>query len=304
MNFSDINYVENENITAYKQKSFLYTFDYLTKYCLDNNIILINNYEKDNINCHTIIEGKCQNISCDKFFKKKFYKLVKTNAYCKECIYINAKEKRKQTNLKTIGNENYFQNDLIKEKIKQTNYIKYGVSHITKSDIIKDKIRQTNLIKYGYTHQSFNQDIQKKITETNIKKYGVKHLMHKPEHCEYILSKAYKYKEYVFPSGNNIKYQGYENLALDELIYIEKLNENDIIVGMKNVPKIIYTDENNKERYHFVDIYIPSQNRCIEVKSTWTFKKKNVILKQKSAKQKGYNYEIWVYDKKGNKVIY
>ena len=55
---------------------------------------------------------------------------------------------------------------------------------------------------------------------------------------------------------------------------------------------------------NYVDIYIPSQNRCIEVKSTWTAKKNvhNIFLKQYAAKQLGYNYEIWVYDGKGNKI--
>ena len=75
-------------------------------------------------------------------------------------------------------------------------------------------------------------------------------------------------------------------------------------MGIKNVPKITYIDDNNIERYHYVDIFIPSQNRCIEIKSSWTFKKPNVLLKQKYAKEKGYNYEIWVYDKKRNKIIY
>ena len=55
----------------------------------------------------------------------------------------------------------------------------------------------------------------------------------------------------------------------------------------------------------YVDIYIPSQNRCIEVKSDWTYniKTNNIALKQLAAKELGYNYEIWVYDKKGNKTI-
>lgn len=49
---------------------------------------------------------------------------------------------------------------------------------------------------------------------------------------------------------------------------------------------------------------IKNQNKCIEVKSTWTIKDKkaNIFNKQKAAKELGYNYEIWVYDKKGNKV--
>jgi hypothetical protein len=81
------------------------------------------------------------------------------------------------------------------------------------------------------------------------------------------------------------------------------MDESNIITGCKNVPKIFYIDDNKKQRVHFVDIYIPSQNRCIEVKSTWTFIKPNVLNKQKAAKELGYNYEIWVYDKKGNKNL-
>ena len=90
------------------------------------------------------------------------------------------------------------------------------------------------------------------------------------------------------------------------IINIDKINEDDIITGPKNVPTIWYNDlEGNKHR-HFVDIFIPSQNRCIEVKSSWTVKKDNVFFKQNAAKELGYLYEIWVYNEKGtiiNKFI-
>ena len=84
----------------------------------------------------------------------------------------------------------------------------------------------------------------------------------------------------------------------------ENIDEEDIITGCKNVPTIWYNDLNNKKRRHFVDIFIPSKNKCIEVKSTWTFTKQKeiVFLKQNAAKELGYLYEIWVYDNKGNKV--
>jgi hypothetical protein len=47
-----------------------------------------------------------------------------------------------------------------------------------------------------------------------------------------------------------------------------------------------------------VDIFIPSQNFCIEVKSTWTMEKniEKVFQKQEAGKKSGYNYEIWIYD--------
>ena len=69
-----------------------------------------------------------------------------------------------------------------------------------------------------------------------------------------------------------------------------------------NVPIIWYYDKHGKQHRHFVDIFIPSQNRCIEVKSTWTFTKPNVLCKQKAAKELGYKYEIWVYNSKKNKT--
>lgn len=52
------------------------------------------------------------------------------------------------------------------------------------------------------------------------------------------------------------------------------------------------------------NVNIPSQNKFIEVKSTWTFQKPDVLMKQCAAKELGYKYEIWVYDKKGNKTCY
>jgi hypothetical protein len=65
-----------------------------------------------------------------------------------------------------------------------------------------------------------------------------------------------------------------------------------------------YNDESGKKHRHYVDIFIPTLNKCIEVKSTWTKEKKKdcIFLKQKAAKELGYIYEIWVYDRKGTRV--
>ena len=87
-------------------------------------------------------------------------------------------------------------------------------------------------------------------------------------------------------------------------MFKEKINENEIIVNRKEVPVIWYHDKNNKKRRHYVDFYIKSQNRCIEVKSTWTNQAKNHVLeKQKAAKELGFNYEIWIYDRNGNLLL-
>lgn len=109
----------------------------------------------------------------------------------------------------------------------------------------------------------------------------------------------FKLKDFIFPSGEIIKVQGYEPFALNDIIFIEKINEIDIITGVKNVPIIWYNDLQGIKHRHFVDIYIKSQNRCIEVKSSWTIKKENVFFKQKAGIELGYKYEIWVYNEKG-----
>lgn len=214
------------------------------------------------------------------------------------------KEKCKQTNLEKYGVEHSSQCEEIKEKSKQSCLQKYGVEYFTQTDIMKEKSKQTNLERYGVEHTLQREEIKEKIKETNMAKYGVEYIMQCPEIMEKQIKNSYYLKDYSLPSGKIIKIQGYEHFALDELFKKENIVEEDIITGSINVPTIWYNDSNNKKHRHFVDIFIPTQNKCIEVKSTWTFKtqKDIVFLKQNAAKQLGYLYEIWVYDNEGDKV--
>lgn len=214
------------------------------------------------------------------------------------------KQKIKDTNLERFGNVNSFQNTIIKEKIKQTNIKKYGVENPLLSNEIKEKIKKTNINKYGCEYSIQNSVIKMKIKENNILKYGVEYPCQNPEIAEKISKKSYSRKDYILPSGLVIQIQGYENYALDFLLKNENINENDIITGCKNVPAIWYNDELGKKRRHYVYIFIPRLNKCIEVKSTWTAEKKKhcIFLKQEAAKQLGYDYEIWIYNKKGHIV--
>ena len=106
------------------------------------------------------------------------------------------------------------------------------------------------------------------------------------------IKSSYSKKEYVFPSGKVEYIQGFEHFAINELINGENINETDIIIGSKNVPEIWYFDNNNKKRRYYVDIYIPSQNRCIEIKSKYTYEtnKQINILKEIATKNLGYKY--------------
>ena len=212
------------------------------------------------------------------------------------------KEKIKITNLEKYGVNYGFQNEDIKEKIRITNLEKYGVENVFQRQDIKDNIKQTNLKKYNVEYASQCESVKEKIKQTSLKKYGVEHPSQNKEIMEKMNKNSYKSKEYTFPSGKIINIQGYENYALNDLLEKENINEEDIVTGCMNVPLIWYIDKSGKTHRHYVDIYIPLQNKCIEVKSTWTFTKQKevVFLKQNSAKELGYLYEIWVYDNKGN----
>ena len=145
--------------------------------------------------------------------------------------------------------------------------------------------------------------VQKLLKIQNcLNKYGVENNAQRPEIAEKITCSNYKLKDYTFPSGRIDKVQGYEPFALNDLIHIYEIDETDIITGVKYVPEIWYYDTNEKKHRHYVDIFIKSQNKCVEVKSSWTVKKENVFKKQEAGKSLGYLYEIWIYDDKG-KII-
>jgi hypothetical protein len=298
----------------------------LKNICDKGGVILLDDYTNKYITRDTRIIAQC--IMCENTFDKSLNKLHKQRNFgCEICAkkmkfdrikntmtekygveYAAQtdifKDKMRKSSLAKYGCEYGLQSEVVKEKIKQTNLEKYGCEYGLQSEVVKEKKKQTYLKNYGVENPLQNKDIMEKVKQTCLEKYGVEHVMQNPEIMEKNIKQSYYSKEYTLPSGKTVKIQGYENFALDELIHKYHFHENDMITGCKNVPKIWYFDKNNKKRRHYVDIYLPTINKCIEVKSTWTIKKQEdiVFLKQHAAKDLGYLYEIWIYDKKGNKI--
>jgi hypothetical protein len=301
-----------------------YDYEMLKNICDDGNVTLLVDYKDKYVTRDTRIIGKC--ILCENSFNKSLNKLHKQRNFgCETCAKIlkferikntmtdkygveyaakseHFKNKMKSTNLERYDVEHAVQSEEIKDKIKKTNLEKYGFEYGLQNKGVKEKRRLSNLEKYGFENPLQREEIKEKSKKTCLNKYGVEYPSQNNEVYEKINKTSYYIKEYILPSGNIIKIQGYENFALDELL--KNINENDIVTCCKNVPTIWYNDESGKKHRHFVDIFIPSQNKCIEVKSTWTFKKQKeiVLLKKMAAKELGYLYEIWVYDNKGNKI--
>ena len=213
------------------------------------------------------------------------------------------KDKIETTCLYKYGVKHPLKSIDVQNKIKNTCLKKYGVENIFQTEEFKVKSKVTCLNKYNVEYAAQTKEFKEKSKKTNLKKYGVEYSLQNKDIMNKSIQNSYKLKEYVMPSGKIVKCQGYEPYALKELIN-KNVMEDDIITGIKNVPELWYNDLKSKKHRHYVDIFIPSQNKCIEVKSIWTLNKQNnsILLKQASAKLLGYLYEIWVYNKKGEKI--
>jgi hypothetical protein len=302
-------YLENNKV--------LYNSSFLLKYCKTNSIVLINDYSNNNVNRETIINAKCFTKVCNENVSKSFRMIIgKCGCYCEKCteqIRIQKLKISEWDSDKTRFNNKYFVNyckdnniilleDYLDIYINRETRIKCKCLTESCNENVEKSVR--NIVENGgsFCEKCTNNNSRVKSQNTCLEKYGVEHAIQNAEIAERTSKNSYRTKAYIFPSGKQIKCQGYEPFALNELIKLHK--EEDIITGCVNVPIISYTDLNGKEHKHFVDIFIPKNNKCIEVKSTWTAEKKkdNIFLKQDAGKKLGYEYEIWVYDGKGAKV--
>jgi hypothetical protein len=276
----------------------------------------------------TMVEFKC---NCGTIINKQYRLVYSSGAYCIKCCYSNSIKKRKIT-LELLKNNNEY--TILQKKLldiskrdnckifnlKNANFnsqisfiCNCGHDDLTTYRNIKirggfcrdcsykygcDKRKKHFMELYGTSSPASVPHIKDKIKNTNMIRYGVEY----PAQNRFINNNTYKIKEYISKSGKNYQTQGYEYLALDELF--KNYIESDIIFGKSNVPRINYTF-NNTVKYYYPDIYIPKENKIIEIKSTWTYKVQIERNKSKAntCKLLGYKYEFWIYDNKKNKEI-
>jgi hypothetical protein len=207
------------------------------------------------------------------------------------------KKKRVKTYIEKYGVENALQKPEIVQKRKKTNLERYGTDEVLKRKDLQEQIRNTMIDTYGAANPLQCPEIKARKDKTCEELYGDKDIMHNPEIFEKVVKNSFKRKEYTLPSGKTIMYQGYENIAYNKLL--ETIGESDFTNDVKKMPKVMYT-QNDKVRRYYPDIYIPSQNRIIEVKSAYTF---NRYLEQNKCKMRkciedGIKFEFWICDTK------
>ena len=159
------------------------------------------------------------------------------------------------------------------QKAAETNMQRFGVPNAFQAASVKQKIQDTCLLRYGVPNGGLNSD------------------------------KGY-YKDYMLPSGRMIRIQGYENRALDVLL--KKYDESDILYGPKEIHAhfgLIKYKMKKKEFKYFPDFYIKSENKIVEVKSTWTYDRKGSDkilrrrneLKRDACLKRGFLFEFMIF---------
>lgn len=209
------------------------------------------------------------------------------------------KEKIRQTCESRYGVDCVFKDT---QKMKLAILRKYGVDKFTKTPMFIEKVRKTSLERTGFLHPSQSPAIQKKMRETWMRNFGVDHPMRDPTTLQKVLEKVHSFREVELPSGRKTKLQGYEPEVLLQLL--NEYPENDILFGKseiaKRLGKITYVDFQGKERTYFPDFYIISENKVIEVKSSWTYDKCGKVpvdrninhLKRDACLSLGLNFEF------------
>lgn len=105
-------------------------------------------------------------------------------------------------------------------------------------------------------------------------------------------------KSYTFPSGKIVWVQGSEPQALT--ILLNDYAESDIVVDddaiARMIGKIYYTGLDRKIHRYIPDIYIISERKIIEVKSSFTYKiqQKTNELKEKACLEAGYRFQFMI----------
>lgn len=219
---------------------------------------------------------------------------------CKKCMHARTGE----TLLERYGFREIMHNPEFQQKYKNTIKEKYNVSNIFQAQEVKDKMKIANLKKYGVEHHIASKEVKEIIKANVMQNYGVENVSQVAKFRSNWKASNFKIKTMILPSGKEIKYQGFEDaiiiqmleqgVAEDDLYTESELCEKDLM------PEFWYTTEDGKQHRYFPDLFIKSQNRFIEVKSTYTFEldPERVFQKLDCVFFAGYNVSLYIL---GNK---
>jgi len=115
------------------------------------------------------------------------------------------------------------------------------------------------------------------------------HMAVKNGKINYDNNNPYSYKNGFHVTWNDKKVHYRSSYELD---YYRKLDEQKIDYDVEKLRLIYYDTQKKKRRVAIPDIYIPIENKIVEIKSNWTYDEQNWKDRLKTYKKLGYNVEL------------
>jgi hypothetical protein len=200
------------------------------------------------------------------------------------------------------GCDYYTQTDHVRNKRIATNMERFGVPVASQNPDVHAKMRNTNNERFGVPYTLMNPDIKAKADAVILERFGVRNVSQNVEiHTKRLVS-LFSSKPYTFPSGRTVTVQGYEGFAIDLLLsegIVE--DEDEIEVESRKMPTYNYIGIDCAVHRYFPDIWIPTKNTIIEVKSTYTYQANLEVnlLKAQAVRDAGQIYRLMIMDPKG-----
>jgi hypothetical protein len=208
------------------------------------------------------------------------------------------------------------------------------VESSAQSEQQQSKSRNTKLERYGNAHYAGweksaatnrNKTVEEQNTindkrrATNLRVHGVENLFMKPGNARKVNKGNSSIKQVTLPSGKVIGVRGYEPHVIDLLLTEYHYKEDELIIHDDNseyaIEVFTYINMQRKTLKYYPDIYIPAENKIIEVKSRWWYdangrtddkyksRLENNLLKKQSVLDKGYKYELWLFESPNSYTI-
>jgi hypothetical protein len=246
---------------------------------------------------------------------------------------MNCKSDRsRETSILLYGVDNPSKSNEIKDKIKQTNIDRHGVPYAQQNPEIHAKTEATceekygvkwvftlpevyekMVDRYGTKHFAQSDEMKRRMLDTYgvehfvksdemrrimVERYGAPHAMQCPEIFRKYQANAYKRRPYICPDGKTFMILGYEDICLTQIF--EQEGHKILYAGEDpEIPVIKYNDKDGKEHCYYPDVYLPDENRIIEVKSTYLFlrdRERNIAKARETSKH--FKFEFMIYNGK------
>ena len=205
----------------------------------------------------------------------------------------------KDTNIARYGTATPQTLKWVQEKYKTTAMLRHGCERPQQHTSVRRKTMDTCMDRLGVPYPQQNSSVREKTVGVCMEKYGVTNVSQDPGVHDKIVKSARRRKVYTLPSGKQVVVQGYEPFALDLLL--TQYSEELIYIGTDKKPRIQYTDRTGAVHYYFPDIFIPTENLIIEVKSKWTYYSalETNFLKRDACCAAGYQFKFMVFNERG-----